>query len=194
MPVNVIARVMGSWGTRCGRRSSVSGRRSTRGRGRVSRGCGRAADPELLRAYPAMPATVIAELIGWDRSVRLCGTGSLSCSPRTCLRFRGSAAISRLVRPPRSKSRPGEENRHAICHDRRAGMITNRAITPNRGRRSRVIHGNSPRATIRPGWTAFGIFTGIETLGERLGDRSRRVCVGWSEDWIKGQSLRVALS
>ena len=33
-----------------------------------------AAEPrirELLRAYPAMPATVIAERIGWDRSIRV---------------------------------------------------------------------------------------------------------------------------
>src|SRR5260370_1398263 len=33
-----------------------------------------AAEPrirELLRAYPTMPATVIAERIGWDRSVRV---------------------------------------------------------------------------------------------------------------------------
>ena len=26
---------------------------------------------ELLRAYPMMPATVIAERIGWDRSIRV---------------------------------------------------------------------------------------------------------------------------
>ena len=26
---------------------------------------------ELLRAYPAMPATVISERIGWDRSIRV---------------------------------------------------------------------------------------------------------------------------
>ena len=33
-----------------------------------------AAEPrirELLKAYPAMPATVIAERIGWDRSIRV---------------------------------------------------------------------------------------------------------------------------
>jgi hypothetical protein len=33
-----------------------------------------AAEPricELLKAYPAMSATVIAERIGWDRSIRM---------------------------------------------------------------------------------------------------------------------------
>jgi hypothetical protein len=38
------------------------------GLGRRRRG---AADPELLEAWPSMPATVIAERIGWTRSLRV---------------------------------------------------------------------------------------------------------------------------
>ncbi|GAB6986342.1 hypothetical protein JCM10369A_28660 [Nocardioides pyridinolyticus] len=30
---------------------------------------------ELLQAWPTMPATVIAERIGWAYSIRRCGTG-----------------------------------------------------------------------------------------------------------------------
>lgn len=38
---------------------------------------GGAADPELLAAYPRMPATVIAERIGWQNSIRvLLGEGA----------------------------------------------------------------------------------------------------------------------
>ena len=46
-------------------RRGISGRR-----GRVDRGCGRAArSGSCWRAYPTMPATVIAERIGWTRGI-----------------------------------------------------------------------------------------------------------------------------
>ena len=62
---------------------------------------------ELLQAYPRMPATVIAERIGWDRSIRVFRRGWLSCGRCTCRRTRPRA---RRMRPGRSRS--------AICGSR----------------------------------------------------------------------------
>ena len=78
LPIKAIARVMGvsrntvraALASRTGRRS-MSGRRRGRSRTRF--------EPrirELLQAYPTMPATVIAERIGWPHSIRtLSGAG-----------------------------------------------------------------------------------------------------------------------
>jgi transposase len=72
MPVKVIARVMKV--SRNTVRAAIASDRPPK-YGRPAKGSVvDAAEPrirELLRAYPAMPATVIAERIGWDRSVRV---------------------------------------------------------------------------------------------------------------------------
>jgi hypothetical protein len=68
MPTKVIARVMGIWKTRCGRRCAPKYDRPLRG------SVVEAVEPrirELLQAGPTMPATVIAERIGWHRSIRV---------------------------------------------------------------------------------------------------------------------------
>ena len=70
-----------------------------------------AAEPrirELLRVYPAMPATVIAERIGWERSIRVLRDRVRSRARRTCRRIRPAG---RRMRPGRSPS--------AICGSRR---------------------------------------------------------------------------
>ena len=47
---------------------------------------------ELLQAYPTMPATVIAERIGWTRSIRRCSAaGWPSCGRCICRRTRPAA-------------------------------------------------------------------------------------------------------
>jgi transposase len=70
MPIKVIARVMGI------SKNTVKAALASDGRPAYRRGsAGSIVDPveaairELLRAYPAMPATVIAERIGWDRGI-----------------------------------------------------------------------------------------------------------------------------
>jgi transposase len=72
MPVKAIARVMGV--SRNTVRAAIASDRPPKYE-RPRRGSiVDAAEPrirELLRAYPSMPATVIAERIGWDRSVRV---------------------------------------------------------------------------------------------------------------------------
>jgi transposase len=72
MPVREIARVMGV------ARNTVRAALASDGPPRYARpragSVVDAAEPrirELLRAYPAMPATVIAERIGWERSIRV---------------------------------------------------------------------------------------------------------------------------
>jgi Helix-turn-helix domain of resolvase len=51
---------------------------------------------ELLRVWPAMPATVIAELIGWQRSIRVLRDRWPSCARRTCRRIRRRERRTRL--------------------------------------------------------------------------------------------------
>ncbi|RES99949.1 transposase [Mycobacterium tuberculosis] len=46
---------------------------------------------ELLQAYPTMPATVIAERIGWERSIRGSRRGWPSCARCICRRTRRRA-------------------------------------------------------------------------------------------------------
>jgi len=71
MPVKVIARVLGI--SRNTVRAALASDGPPRYERKPSGSIVDAAEPrirELLRAYPAMPATVIAERIGWDRSIR----------------------------------------------------------------------------------------------------------------------------
>jgi transposase len=70
MPIKVIARVMGI------SKNTVKAALASYGPPAYRRGsAGSIVDPvepairELLRAYPTMPATVIAERIGWDRGI-----------------------------------------------------------------------------------------------------------------------------
>jgi transposase len=72
MPVKVIARVMGV--SRNTVRAAVASDRPPKYERPRKGSVTDAAEPrirELLAAYPAMPATVIAERIGWERSVRV---------------------------------------------------------------------------------------------------------------------------
>jgi transposase len=72
MPVKVIARVMGV--SRNTVRAAVASDRPPKYERPAKGSVVDAAEPrirELLRAYPTMPATVIAERIGWERSVRV---------------------------------------------------------------------------------------------------------------------------
>jgi transposase len=72
MPIKVIARVMGV--SRNTVRAAVASDRPPRYERPRKGSIVDAVEPrirELLKAYPTMPATVIAERIGWDRSVRV---------------------------------------------------------------------------------------------------------------------------
>jgi len=72
MPVKAIVRVMGV--SRNTVRAAIASDRPPKYQRPRKGSIVDAAEPrirELLRAYPAMPATVIAERIGWDRSVRV---------------------------------------------------------------------------------------------------------------------------
>ena len=72
MPVKAIARVMGV--SRNTVRAAVASDRPPKYERAPKGSVVDAVEPrirELLKAYPAMPATVIAERIGWDRSVRV---------------------------------------------------------------------------------------------------------------------------
>jgi transposase len=72
MPVKAIARVMKV--SRNTVRAAVASDRPPRYERPAKGSIVDAAEPrirELLRAYPSMPATVIAERIGWDRSIRV---------------------------------------------------------------------------------------------------------------------------
>ena len=66
MPIKAIARVMGCSKNTVKRALAADGPpRYQRAPAGVDRGCGRAADPGVAAAWPTMPATVIAERIGW---------------------------------------------------------------------------------------------------------------------------------
>jgi transposase len=72
MPVKAIARAMGI--SRNTVRAAIASDRPPKYERRPTGSVVDAAEPrirELLKAYPAMPATVIAERIGWDRSIRM---------------------------------------------------------------------------------------------------------------------------
>src|SRR4029079_1905339 len=72
MPVKAIARAMGI--SRNTVRAAIASDRPPKYERRPAGSVVDAAEPrirELLKAYPAMPATVIAERIGWDRSIRV---------------------------------------------------------------------------------------------------------------------------
>ena len=72
MPIKAIARVMKV--SRNTVRSAIASDRPPKYERAAKGSIVDAVEPrirELLRAYPAMPATVIAERIGWDRSVRV---------------------------------------------------------------------------------------------------------------------------
>ena len=72
MPIKVIARVMGV--SRNTVRAAIASDRAPKYQRPPKGSVTDAVEPrirELLKAYPTMPATVIAERIGWDRSVRV---------------------------------------------------------------------------------------------------------------------------
>jgi len=72
LPIKMIARVRGV--SRNTVRAAIASDGPPRYERRPKGSIVDAAEPrirELLRAYPAMPATVIAERIGWDRSIRV---------------------------------------------------------------------------------------------------------------------------
>ena len=72
MPVKAIARAMGI--SRNTVRAAIASDRPPKYERKPAGSVVDAAEPrirELLKAYPAMPATVIAERIGWDRSIRV---------------------------------------------------------------------------------------------------------------------------
>ena len=72
MPIKVIARVMGV--SRNTVRAAIASDRPPKYERPAKGSIVDAVEPrirELLKAYPAMPATVIAERIGWDRSIRV---------------------------------------------------------------------------------------------------------------------------
>ena len=72
MPVRAIARMMGISGNTV--RAAIASDRPPKYERKPAGSVVDAAEPrirELLKAYPAMPATVIAGRIGWDRSVRV---------------------------------------------------------------------------------------------------------------------------
>jgi transposase len=72
MPIKVIARVVGV--SRNTVRAAIASDRPPRYQRPRKGSVVDAAEPrirELLKAYPSMPATVIAERIGWDRSIRV---------------------------------------------------------------------------------------------------------------------------
>jgi len=72
MPIKVIARVMGV--SRNTVRAAVASDRPPKYERPAKGSVTDAAEPrirELLAAYPTMPATVIAERIGWEHSVRV---------------------------------------------------------------------------------------------------------------------------
>lgn len=64
---------------------------------------------ELLAAYPRMPATVIAERIGWSRSIRVLSGRVAELRPVICPRIRHRALPMWLARSP-----------SAICGSRRS--------------------------------------------------------------------------
>jgi hypothetical protein len=99
MPIKTIARVMGI------SRNTV--RAALRSDGPPKYGRGSVVDDveprirELLQAWPTMPATVIAERIGWGHSIRVLSERALSSGRSTCHRTR---PIAPLIWPGRSRS------------------------------------------------------------------------------------------
>src|SRR6201987_6513437 len=72
MPIKVIARAMGI--SRNTVRAAIASDRPPKYERKPGGSIVDAAEPrirELLKGYPTMPATVIADRIGWDRSVRV---------------------------------------------------------------------------------------------------------------------------
>jgi transposase len=72
MPIKAIARAMGI--SRNTVRAAIASDRPPKYEREPAGSVVDAAEPrirELLKAYPSMPATVIAERIGWDRSIRV---------------------------------------------------------------------------------------------------------------------------
>ena len=55
---------------------------------------------ELLTAFPRMPATVIAERVGWPYSIRTLRVGSRSCVRRICRRNQPAGPPMTPVRSP----------------------------------------------------------------------------------------------
>ena len=105
MPIKVIARVLGvSKNTvKAALRSDGPPRYDGPLRGSLVD----AAEPrirELLQAYPTMPATVVAERIGWTHSIRILRDGWPSCGRCIC----------RPTRPPAPRTRP-QTWRSATC-------------------------------------------------------------------------------
>ena len=101
MPVKGIARVMGV--SRNTVRAAIASDRPPRYQRPRKGSIVDAFEPrirELLKAYPAMPATVIAERIGWDRSVRVLRDRVAECARRTCRRIRRAGRRMRRVRSP----------------------------------------------------------------------------------------------
>jgi hypothetical protein len=99
MPIKAIARVMGV------SRNTVRSALRAEGPPRYERaGSGSTVDAveprvrELLRAWPDTPATVIAERIGWTRSIRVLRARWLSCGRCICRRIRRRAPAMWLGR------------------------------------------------------------------------------------------------
>jgi transposase len=88
MPIKAIARVMGVGRNTVRRALAAEGPPKYH---RVPRGSKvDAVEPrirELLRAYPRMPATVIAERVGWGHGITSSKTVSVSCGRCICRRI-----------------------------------------------------------------------------------------------------------
>jgi hypothetical protein len=71
LAIKAIVRVLGVSRNTVRAALASEARRSMSGAEGLDCGCGKAADRELLQVYPQMPAMVIAERIGWARSIRV---------------------------------------------------------------------------------------------------------------------------
>ena len=101
MPVKAIARALGI--SRNTVRAAIASDRPPKYERKPAGSVVDAAEPrirELLKAYQTRPATVIAERIGWDRSVRVL-SGRVAELRRTCRRTRRAG---RCMRRARSRS------------------------------------------------------------------------------------------
>jgi hypothetical protein len=113
MPIKVIARVMGCSknAVRAALRSEGPPKYERLARGSVVD----AVEPrirELLAAVPTMPATVIAERIGWEHSIRVLRDRRPRCRirpPGEPLPIHSSAAPLDALRPSRSAERQGPD-------------------------------------------------------------------------------------
>ena len=103
MPIKVIARVLGM--SRNTVRAAIASDGPPRYERKPAGSIVDAVEPrirELLRAYPTMPATVIAERIGWDRwsdGAEGPGAGAAAGLPAA-----GPGVAGRAMRPGRSPS------------------------------------------------------------------------------------------